>query len=193
MLDERLCAPAAPSALPAAFPDVTFYLQAADMVTQISQFRASGADRRHEPSAMTALPISGCQGAATTSPRFPESRTRISSRKSTRRRSTQRSIGRAQRSWPQREHDRHQLNISLSSSEQVSPNFWTDPPPGFPTTSRFRRPSTNVSSLNDVGNTPVSARYRPRAPVPGLLSNVATLKRDSRADQHQSDQHPASI
>ena len=33
------------------------------------------------------------------------------------------------------------LNISLASSEQVSPNFWTDPKSGFPITSRSRPPS----------------------------------------------------
>jgi len=36
-----------------------------------------------------------------------------------------------------------------------------------------------VSSLSDLGNTPVSSTISADVPVPGLLSNVATLKRDS--------------
>ena len=33
------------------------------------------------------------------------------------------------------------MNISLSSSQQVSPNFWTDPRNGIPYFSRCRRPN----------------------------------------------------
>jgi multidrug efflux pump subunit AcrB len=72
------------------------------------------------------------------------------------------------------------LNVSLSSSEQVSPNFWTDPTSGIPYYIAVQTPEPKVASLNDVANTPVSGTVSPAgAVVPGLLSNVATFKRSS--------------
>jgi multidrug efflux pump subunit AcrB len=72
------------------------------------------------------------------------------------------------------------VNTSLSSSEQVAPNFWTDPVAGIPYYIAVQTPERLVSSLNDIGNTPVSTALAANGPpIPGLLSNVATLKRDS--------------
>ena len=86
------------------------------------------------------------------------------------------------------------VNTSLSSSEQVTPNFWTDPTNGIPYYFTVQTPEHLVSSLGELGNTPVStqiasngpvsvpgllsASYGP-IPVPGLLSNVATIHRES--------------
>ena len=76
------------------------------------------------------------------------------------------------------------INISLGSSEQVAPNFSTDPKlrhsllPG-----RANACKPDVSSINDLNNTPVSTSLagggggKVRSRV--LLSNVATLKRTS--------------
>ncbi|HWK39022.1 MAG TPA: efflux RND transporter permease subunit [Hyphomicrobium sp.] len=76
------------------------------------------------------------------------------------------------------------MNISLSSSEQVSPNFWNDPVTGRPYYIVVQTPEPQVKSLNDLNNTPVSTRVAttgdPGNPIPGLLSNVATLRRDSQ-------------
>ena len=70
------------------------------------------------------------------------------------------------------------LNISLSSSEQVTPNFWTDPTKGIPYYLVVQTPEPRVASLNSLTNTPVSTSLSPQGdPVPGLLSNVATLTR----------------
>ena len=70
------------------------------------------------------------------------------------------------------------LNISLSSSEQVSPNFWTDPKSGIPYYLAVQTPEHRVASLNALADTPVSASTTPGGePVPGLLGNVATLTR----------------
>jgi multidrug efflux pump subunit AcrB len=69
--------------------------------------------------------------------------------------------------------------VSLSSSEQVSPNFWTDPTSGIPYYIAVQTPEPKVASLNDLANTPVSGTVSPAGAVPGLLSNVATLKRRS--------------
>jgi multidrug efflux pump subunit AcrB len=72
------------------------------------------------------------------------------------------------------------LNISLSSSEQVSPNFWSDPTTGVPYYIAVQTPEPRVGSLNDLANTPVSGVVSPAgAVIPGLLSNVATLKRST--------------
>jgi multidrug efflux pump subunit AcrB len=70
------------------------------------------------------------------------------------------------------------LNISLSSSEQVDPNFWTDPRSGIPYYLVAQTPEPEVASLNALADMPVSAALSPQGqPVPGLLSNVATLTR----------------
>jgi multidrug efflux pump subunit AcrB len=72
------------------------------------------------------------------------------------------------------------LNISLSSSEQVTPNFWTDPVNGIPYYITVQTPEHLVNSLGQIGNTPVSTAIAAAGPpIPGLLSNVATFKRDS--------------
>src|SRR6202008_4042015 len=72
------------------------------------------------------------------------------------------------------------LNISLSSSEQVAPNFWTDPSSGIPYYLAVQTPEPEINSVNALNNTPVSAALPAESsPVPGLLSHVATLKRPS--------------
>ena len=73
-----------------------------------------------------------------------------------------------------------EVNTSLSSSEQVTPNFWTDPAAGIPYYIAVQTPERLVSSLNELGNTPVSTALAANGPpIPGLLSNVATIKRES--------------
>src|SRR6202012_4617679 len=70
------------------------------------------------------------------------------------------------------------LNVSLSSSEQVSPNFWTDPTSGIPYYFAVQTPEPKVDSMNALMNTPVSTSLsRSGQPVPGMLSNLATIKR----------------
>jgi multidrug efflux pump subunit AcrB len=72
------------------------------------------------------------------------------------------------------------INISLSSSEQVTPNFWTDPASGIPYYIVVQTPEHLASTLGEIANTPVSTAISTAGtPIPGLLSNVATLTRDS--------------
>lgn len=72
------------------------------------------------------------------------------------------------------------INVSLSSSAQVSPNFWTDPTSGIPYYLAVQTPEYRANSLNALENTPVSASMAASGQtVPGLLSNVATFKRGS--------------
>ena len=93
---------------PAAFPDVTFYFQAADIVTQILNFglpaqidvRTVGYDRKNNLRVARELR----QRIAA----IPESRMRTFSRRSTRRRSMRRSIVRERLVGTRCEHHRHQ-------------------------------------------------------------------------------------
>ena len=73
------------------------------------------------------------------------------------------------------------ISTSLTSSETVTPNFWTDPKNGIPYYIAVQTPQYLVHSLNDLGNTPVSILTSSPATqlVPGELSNVATFTRDS--------------
>ena len=71
------------------------------------------------------------------------------------------------------------LNVALSSSEQVSPNFWTDPASRIPYFFAVQTPEPRIASINDLRNIPVSTSLAGAgsAPIPGLLSNVASLTR----------------
>ena len=48
-------------------------------------------------------------------------------------------------------------NISLSSSEQVSPNFWTDPKSGISYYFAVQAPEYQVASKDDLDNIPITA------------------------------------
>jgi multidrug efflux pump subunit AcrB len=69
------------------------------------------------------------------------------------------------------------LNISLSSSEQVSPNFWTDPKNGIPYYLAVQTPEYKIASLNDLNNVPIVSQASAATPVPNGLGNVATMQR----------------
>jgi multidrug efflux pump subunit AcrB len=185
-------------ALPAAFPSVTFYFQAADIVTQILNFglpaqidgRVVGRDRAtnvrvaHELRRRVAA-IPGIADAhlqqELDAPAFIANIDR----------------SRALELGLNAQAVANDLNISLSSSEQVSPNFWTDPTNGIPYYIAVQTPEHQESSLGELRNTPVSTTIASAGPpipgllsnaamlqseavpnIPGLLSNVATLQRD---------------
>ena len=168
-------------ALPAAFPSSIFYFQAADMVTQILNFglpaqidaRVVGRDRATNLHVANELRrrISAIPGIADAhlqqeldAPAFMANISR----------------SRALQLGVNAQSIANDLNISLSSSEQVSPNFWTDPVSGIPYFIAVQTPESQVSSLDELGNTPVSTTIAAAgSSVPGLLSNVATLRRDA--------------
>ncbi len=169
--------------LPAAFPEDLFYFQAADMVTQILNFgipaqidvRTVGYDRNKNLRVAKELQkrIAAVPGLADVhlqqEVNGPEFFAQIDRARATQLGLTVSDIA-------------LNLNTSLSSSEQVSPNFWTDPSNGTPYYLTVQTPEYRVSSLNELKNTPVTKfTAAGRNPVPGLLSNVATLKRDSIA------------
>lgn len=69
------------------------------------------------------------------------------------------------------------LNISLSSSEQVSPNFWTDPRNGIPYYLAVQTPEYKIASLSDLNNVPLVSEATAATPIPNVLGNVATMQR----------------
>jgi multidrug efflux pump subunit AcrB len=167
--------------LPVAFPSVTFYLQDADMITQILNFglpghidvQVIGRDRDNNQRVAHELRqrLAGIPGIADAdlqqeldAPAFMVNIDR----------------SRAARLGLSAQAIANDVNISLSSSERVATNFWTDPKAGIPYYIAVQTPERLVSSLGELGNTPVSTALAANGPpIPGLLSNVATLQRDS--------------
>ncbi|PSJ60274.1 efflux RND transporter permease subunit [Pseudaminobacter soli (ex Li et al. 2025)] len=170
------------AALASAFPSDIFYFQAADMTTQILNFglpsqidvRVIGRDRANNLKVAQELRrrMADIPGLADVhlqqevdSPGFMAKIDR----------------SRALQLGLNAQAIANDLNISLSSSEQVSPNFWTDQASGIPYYIAVQTPQYLASTLGELGNTPVSTAAAAGAgtPVPGLLSNVATLQRES--------------
>jgi multidrug efflux pump subunit AcrB len=181
--------------LPEAFPDVVFYFQAADMVTQILNFglpsqidvRTVGVDRVKNLSVakeirrrMAAVPgiVDAHLQQEVDGPAFYATIDRT--------RAAQLGLNAASIAT--------NLNVSLSSSEQVTPNFWTDPTSGIPYYFAVQTPESQIHSVNDLNNTPVSASTfaNGNVLVPGLLSNVATImRRTVPTNTNQTNIQPA--
>src|SRR5438477_2427385 len=168
--------------LPAAFPDDLFYFQPADMTTQILNFgltaqidvRTVGYDRaknlriaqelRRRIAAIPDIADAHLQQEVYA----PDLYVQIDRARALQLGVTPSDIG-------------TNLGTSLSSSEQVSPNFWTDPTNGIPYYIAVQTPEYQVSSLNDLANTPVGTGTAPPTAqlIPGELRNMATVTRDS--------------
>jgi multidrug efflux pump subunit AcrB len=168
--------------LPAAFPEDTFYFQAADIVTQILNFglpaqidvRTVGYDKNNLSVAKELRQrLAGIPGIVDAhlqqevdGPAFYAQIDRT--------RAAQLGLNASTVAT--------NINVSLSSSEQVSPNFWTDPTSGIPYYLAVQTPEYKVNSLNALANTPVSTLLTASGQaIPGMLSNVATFKRDTVA------------
>jgi multidrug efflux pump subunit AcrB len=167
--------------LPAEFPECIFYFQAADMVTQILNFglpaqinvRTVGYDRQKNLEIAYELRrrIAAIPGTADVhlqqevfAPAMHASIDRA--------RAAQLGLNASQIAT--------NLNVSLSSSEQVMPNFWTDPKQGIPYYIAVQTPEPLIHSVNDIVNTPLGAVATwPEGPNPMLLGNVATLARST--------------
>ena len=170
--------------LPAAFPESVFYFQPADIVTQILNFglpaqidvRTVGYDRetnlrvakelRRRIAAIPGIVDAHLQQEVNAPAFFVD-------------------VDRARAAYLGLNATTiaSNINVSLSSSEQVTPNFWTDPVSGIPYYFAVQTPERLVGSLNDLGNTPVSTSLGSAdgasTPVPGMLGNVATFRRGS--------------
>jgi multidrug efflux pump subunit AcrB len=167
--------------LPAEFPECIFYFQAADMVTQILNFglpaqinvRTVGYDRQknleiaHELQRRIAA-IPGTADVHLQQEVFaPAMHASID-----RARAAEFGLNASQIAT--------NLNVSLSSSEQVMPNFWTDPKNGIPYYIAVQTPEPQIHSVSDLVNTPLGTIAAPSfGPNPTLLGNVATLARST--------------
>lgn len=178
------------------FPQALFYFQPADMVTQILNFglpaqidiRTVGYDRANNLSVVKEI-----RDRLAATPGFAD----VHLQQETDAPALLASIdrARAQQLGLNASAVANNLNIALSSSEQVSPNFWTDPTSGIPYFFAVQAPERKIASLDDLKNIPVSASLNSNgangAPVPGLLSNVATLARSAIAtNANQSNVQP---
>jgi multidrug efflux pump subunit AcrB len=167
--------------LPTAFPEDVFYFQAADMVTQILNFgtaaqidvRTVGYDRvknlriaremRRRIAEIPGIADAHLQQEVDA----PEFFVDID-----RARAIQFGLTATQVA--------NNLNVSLASSAQVAPNFWTDPSSGIPYFFAVQTPQYFVDSMNALVNTPISTATAPAGdPIPAMLSSVATIRRDS--------------
>lgn len=182
------------AALPAKFPEATFYFQSADIVTQILNFglpaqidvRTVGYDRANNlriakelRRRIAAIPgiVDAHLQQEVDAPAFIADIDRT----------------RAAQLGLQASDIATNINISLSSSEQVTPNFWTDPASGIPYYLAVQTPESRVNSLNALANTPISTMLSTSGvPVPGLLGNVATFRRGSvPTNSNQTNIQPA--
>ena len=74
------------------------------------------------------------------------------------------------------------VNVSLSSSFQVAPNFWTDPRNGIPYPLVVQTPEYAVSKMADLENTPLLGGSHPDQ---AGTTNLLTERRNPEA------RHPA--
>jgi multidrug efflux pump subunit AcrB len=160
------------------FPDILFYFQPADMVTQILNFgipsqidvEVEGPDRAGNRELAETLQHRLAKVAGLVDVHIqqeldaPELYYQVD-------RSRAQQLGLTINSIA------NNLNISLSSSEQVSPNFWTDPTSGIPYYFAVQTPEYRLASINDLNNTPIVSQASARTPVPNILGNVATMQR----------------
>jgi multidrug efflux pump subunit AcrB len=160
------------------FPDVLFYFQPADIVTQILNFgipsqidvEVQGSDRVGNRELAKTLQERMAKVAGLVDVHIqqeldaPELHYEIDRIRAQQLGVTVNSIA-------------NNLNISLSSSEQVAPNFWTDPTSGIPYFFAVQTPEYRIASVNDLNNTPIVSEASAQTPVPNILGNVATMQR----------------
>jgi len=163
--------------LPVAFPDVQFYFQSADLVTQILNFgvpaqidvQVQGRDRVDNQAVAKELQqrLRDVPGLVDVHVQqelnAPELLYTIDR-------------ARAQQLGLSVNQIVNDVNISLSSSQQVSPNFWTDPKSGIPYYFAVQTPEYRIASKNALDNTPIAASVSSGVVVPNTLGNVATAK-----------------
>jgi multidrug efflux pump subunit AcrB len=166
--------------LPVAFPDVQFYFQAADLATQVLNFgvpsqvdvQVQGRDRvANEQIAGTLRQrLANIPGLVDVHVQqeldAPELSYTIDRTRAQQLGFTLQGIA-------------NDLNISLSSSEQVSPNFWTDPKNGIPYYFAVQTPEYRIANKNDLDNTPIGSSLSNGSVVPDVFGNVATAERQA--------------
>jgi multidrug efflux pump subunit AcrB len=160
------------------FPSATFYFQPADIITQILNFGlpapidvqvvGNDADNNRRVALDLLTRVKGVRGAVDVhlhqivdSPSFFVNVDRV----------------RASQIGLTEQQIANDLNTSLSSSFQVSPNFWADPRTGVPYQVAVQTPEYRLSNMSDLENTPLMLSGRDSSKLE-TLSNVATLSRE---------------
>ena len=161
--------------LPERFPDTMFYFEPADIITQVLNFglpsavaiQVAGKDTAKDRQVAEQLlaKVKNVRGIADAhiqqildAPEFFVSVDRQ----------------RAQDLGLSMQQIASNVNVSLSSSYQVTPNFWADPATGIPYQVAVQTPEYRVADMDQLKNTPLTDAG-PAGPVP--LRNVATLQR----------------
>jgi multidrug efflux pump subunit AcrB len=162
------------------FPESVFYFEAADMITQILDFgvpaqvdvqvsgRHSGKDLQVAQTIASKLRL--VRGAVDVHlqqiTNAPEFFVQVDRQRAAELGLTEQQVA-------------TDMNVSLSGSFQVSPNFWSDPQTGIPYQVWVQTPEYRNDSMTSITNTPllVSAGTGVGPGALQLLSNVATLKR----------------
>lgn len=152
------------------FPDLTFYFQPADIVSQILSFglpapinvRVAGYNRKENLEIARGLleELKTIPGAVDVHMHqdtdAPQLKVEVDRTLLARQNLTQSNLA-------------DDLLVSLSSNTQVTPNYWVDPLSGIPYFVAVQTPTQQLNSFEDLLNLPVSGRQ--------LLRNVATLGR----------------
>jgi multidrug efflux pump subunit AcrB len=163
--------------LPAAFPDMTFFFRSADMVSQILNFGIPApidvqvVGRNQQANYRIAREIErrlkGVPGAVDVRLHqvldAPELRINVDRTRAGQMGLTQRDVA-------------NSVLVSLSSSGQVSPNYWLHPETGVSYLIAVQTPDYRITSMDEVRNTPL-AGSRGGMPQLQLLSNLAVTER----------------
>jgi len=161
--------------LPGRFPELTFYFQPADIVTQILNFglpapidiQIGGPSRQlnYEIASKIADRIRGIEGLVDVHLHqvvdVPRLHIEVDQTRAAQFGLTQRDVA-------------NSVLVSLSGSGQVQPNYWVDPANGISYLVESRTPSYQIDSVDAVSALPVVTSGRPVQ----LLSNVAQVSRN---------------
>jgi multidrug efflux pump subunit AcrB len=164
--------------LTAQFPDMTFFFQPADIVTQVLNFglpapidiQVVGHDPKNQDIAQEIRKrVASIPGAVDVHlsqvTDYPELFVNVD-------RTRAQQIGLTQRQVAS------DMLVSLSSSAQTAPNFWLDPSNGVSYGVQVMTPQYRIRSIDALGLTPVTA---PGVRRPQLLNNLATVNRTNSA------------
>ena len=164
--------------LTARFPEMTFFYQPADIVTQVLNFglpapidiQVIGHDPKNQDIAQEIQTrVAAIPGAIDVHLsqvlNIPEFFVNVDRTRSQQIGLTQRDVA-------------SDLLVSLSSSAQTAPNFWLDPSNGVSYAVQVMTPQYKIPSIDALGRTPVTS---PGVRRPQLLNNLATVNRTTSA------------
>lgn len=161
--------------LPAAFPEMTFFFRSAGMVDQILNFGipapiniqviGRNQDANYKIAREIERRLARVPGAADVRlhqvTNAPQLQINVDRTRAGQMGFTQRDVA-------------HSVLVSLSSSGQVSPNYWLHPQTGVSYLIAVQTPEHRMTSMDEIRATPLAAS---RPAPPQLLSNLASVER----------------